>query len=238
MKHVNKNKHPWELSKEYVHMKTKAKQLFKYYKQQNTESSKKAYQLAKINCIKEYNKNKTKYYCKIIENSSGNPFEFYNMVKKRNSNASTIPFKLITNDGVYTGSDRFTKLAESLSKNFGVSTVDFEDTHTSLNNQLQNLYNLNFRDSNSHLWSSFNSNVSIEEIKKYISQINNRKNPGPMNIQPKLLKEGGDNIEISIMNIMNAIIETTNIPKSWKKSYLIPIPKPGNREKVENYRGI
>lgn len=238
MKTIKKNEHPWELSKEYVRMKTLAKRLYKNYRRQSTEASKKAYQLAKIKCIKEYNSNKTKYYSKIIENSNGTPFEFYKLIKKRNKNVSTLPFKLTTKDGVFTGNDRFTKLAESLSKNFGSPTINFENIHTSLNNQLQNLYNINYNDNNVHLWTDFKANVSIEEIKEYISQINNKKNPGPMNIQPRLLKEGDDNINNSMLNIINAIIDTTNIPKSWKKSYLIPIPKPGDREKVENYRGI
>lgn len=159
-------------------------------------------------------------------------------MKKRNKNANTIPFKLITNAGIYTGNDRFTQLAKSLSMNFGNPTIDFEKIHTSLNNQLQNIYNINYSDSNVQLWSTFNANVTTEEIKEHIKLINSNKNPGPMNIHPRLLKEGGDSITISITNIINAIIDTTNIPQSWKKSFLIPIPKPGDREKVENYRGI
>lgn len=75
-------------------------------------------------------------------------------------------------------------------------------------------------------------------MNEQIESLNTRKNPAPMNIHPKLLKESGEMSLISLTNIINAIIDTAIIPKTWTKSFILPIPKPGNREKIENYRGI
>lgn len=202
--------------------------------------SKLTYQAAKLKCIEEfyYNKQKEEYYNKMIDQTKGTPYEFYNLMKKRNKSSNTIPFKLVTNSGDCIGNERYIQLAKSLSANFGTPSIDFAKDQAELDNQLQNIYNINYCRNNVTLWANFNARISTDEMKKQIESLNNRKNPGPMNIHPRLLKESGEMNALSLTNIINAIIDTAIIPKAWKKSILIPIPKPGNRERIENYRDI
>lgn len=97
---------------------------------------------------------------------------------------------------------------------------------------------MNFSSTHMDLWNNVNLNVTSEDTLKILTTIKENKNPGPMQINIKILREGGNTCLDSLTNVLNAIIDTAIIPDNWKTYYIIPIPKPGNPELISNYRGI
>lgn len=61
---------------------------------------------------------------------------------------------------------------------------------------------------------------------------------GPMKISAKMLKENMDITAPIVTRFFNSILQTGSFPKSWLRSYMVPIPKKGKHSDVKNYRGI
>lgn len=138
-----------------------------------------------------------------------------------------------------TGDNRFKEIAKHLSSNFEIHpTIDFAKNKAKLDNQLTDMYNINISPAYDSLWKDFIIRTNEEEVIKLIYSIKYNKNPGPMRLHPRILKEGGPNIVTSITNILNAALESSIIPTEWKKSFMVPIPKQGNPEDIKNYKGI
>jgi sorting nexin-29 len=81
-------------------------------------------------------------------------------------------------------------------------------------------------------------NASLEEIQYAIQTLKNNKSPGDDKISAELLKLRGQNLTKNLHNIIQQIWTKEKIPKDWNESLICPIFKKGNRNKVENYRGI
>ena len=60
----------------------------------------------------------------------------------------------------------------------------------------------------------------------------------PSGISAKMLKSTAASITLSIALLFNKSISTWKIPKAWKVSSVIPIPKGSNPTSVSNYRPI
>lgn len=230
---LNDDIHPWEHNDEYCKTKKLSKKLYKKYIKSNTVNDKKAYINAKINCINIYNRNKKIYYHENISKSIGSPLEFYKLVNKNFKSKNQIPDKMISN----TNECLIVTLARSLSKKFTTPLINLSTNQETLINQLTNIYNTNINSSYNDLWINFSLTTSSSEIEKLIKFINNNKNPGPMGIHPRIIKEEGEDMLKSIENICHKSLKY-NLPRQWKNSFLIPIPKPGNLENVANYRAI
>ncbi|CAH1721690.1 unnamed protein product [Aphis gossypii] len=79
---------------------------------------------------------------------------------------------------------------------------------------------------------------SLEEIQYAIQTLKNNKSPGDDKIAAELLKLGGQNLTKNLHDLIQQIWIKEKIPKEWNESLICPIFKKGNRNKVENYRGI
>ena len=84
------------------------------------------------------------------------------------------------------------------------------------------------------------SNVRITEgmVKKKILKLNVNKSTGPDEIHPQLLKELVEYVSEPIAFIFNKSMEGGSLPNDWKRAYVSPIFKKGNRNVAENYRPI
>jgi hypothetical protein len=78
----------------------------------------------------------------------------------------------------------------------------------------------------------------LVEINKTIKHLKNNKAAGPDNIVPELLKCNVTAISKVLKPVLEKIWETEKIPDAWKKSFIIKIPKKGNRTCCHNWRGI
>jgi len=81
-------------------------------------------------------------------------------------------------------------------------------------------------------------NPSLEEIHYAIQTLKNNKSPGDDKIAAKLLKLRGQSLTKNLHNLIQQIWIKKKAPKDWNESLICPIFKKGNRNKVENYRGI
>ena len=78
------------------------------------------------------------------------------------------------------------------------------------------------------------------EVARALNKLKNGKAPGSSNILPEMLKAGCRDREFleMIANFIHAIWEEKRVPKEWVDAVLIPIPKKGNLQICDNWRGI
>jgi hypothetical protein len=93
----------------------------------------------------------------------------------------------------------------------------------------------------SYIENQFNiSNIILtpEDIYKNLISINCNKGAGPDEIPPVFYKNCAENLVAPLSILFNKSLMSGIFPNIWKKSYLTPIFKSGERNNVSNYRGI
>ena len=80
--------------------------------------------------------------------------------------------------------------------------------------------------------------VSVVGVEKMLQQINPSKATGPDNISPRVLKEAASEIAPVLTKLFQTSLDTGVIPSDWKRAYVTPIFKKGERYRAENYRPI
>ena len=77
-----------------------------------------------------------------------------------------------------------------------------------------------------------------DEVVKVIKKIKNGKTPGKDGLNGELIKYGGHVLHKAIHELIKQIWKNENMPQEWSQGEIIPLYKKGDRQKVENYRGI
>jgi hypothetical protein len=81
--------------------------------------------------------------------------------------------------------------------------------------------------------------ITMEEIIRAIRSLKNRKAAGSCGIVPEMVKEGGEGMDRSLLQLFRRVWETGGVPEDWKKAIVVPIFKnKGSKEECGNYRGI
>jgi hypothetical protein len=76
---------------------------------------------------------------------------------------------------------------------------------------------------------------SVSEIEKCINKLKMKKSAGPDHV----CKQFSSIVTCKFMvKLFNLILDAGNYPSSWRKSFIIPIHKSGNKHDLNNYRGI
>lgn len=81
-------------------------------------------------------------------------------------------------------------------------------------------------------------NITQQEVYKAITELKNRKVPGPDNIPNEMLKYGGPKIEEELTILFQKMISTGEILKEWRRSIRTSIFKKRNKRNLQNYRTI
>lgn len=76
------------------------------------------------------------------------------------------------------------------------------------------------------------------EVTSAIAALKNRKAPGPDEITAEILKTLGDAGIDMLHNICNGVWTTTEWPRDWTKSVILPLHKKGSTKKCDNYRTL
>lgn len=84
------------------------------------------------------------------------------------------------------------------------------------------------------------NNVEITQslVKKYLTRLNANKGSGPDGIHPLFLKTCSKQLAAPVAHLFRLSMSTGVMPDVWKKSYVVPIFKSGDKHDVRNYRGI
>lgn len=80
--------------------------------------------------------------------------------------------------------------------------------------------------------------INVEIIEKTIRSLKNRKSPGPGRINAELIKNGTSKLFRIITTTINKCISEELPPREWKMGWITSRHKKGDRQKLENYRGI
>ncbi|CAH8665722.1 unnamed protein product, partial [Schistosoma curassoni] len=79
---------------------------------------------------------------------------------------------------------------------------------------------------------------TTEEIRMAVRQIKNGKAAGPDNIPAEALKSDIEVTTSMLYLLFRKICEEEQVPMDWKEGHFVKIPKKGDLNKCENYRGI
>ena len=83
----------------------------------------------------------------------------------------------------------------------------------------------------------FNS-PSDETLIKVIKDINVNKPSGLVNISTRVMKNAFLTLPFHLKHIIDCVIESSKYPDSWKVATVTPLPKEGDKSKVNTYRPI
>lgn len=135
------------------------------------------------------------------------------------------------------------------------STMKLNDSSSCIPQDISNLFAIHFQNSYSVEKSiPFNPNdftfleyrtelisrmfLTHDEILTAILKLNSNKGPGPDKIHPSFLINCAYEISTPLLHIFNLSLNSGKFPQNWKYSFLSPIFKSGNRNNIQNYRGI
>ena len=83
-----------------------------------------------------------------------------------------------------------------------------------------------------------NKEITQGEIRNVLKNLKTKKSMGNDNIKNEMLKNGGEGTINILTNMFNKNFKTEVIPEKWKYSEIIMLHKKGDKEKLENKRGI
>ncbi len=80
--------------------------------------------------------------------------------------------------------------------------------------------------------------IRMDELVKAIAKMRNGKATGVDEIPAEFIKHSGPNFRNKLLEIFNMVRQAEYTPKSWRDSRMRMIPKSGDKENLNNYRGI
>ena len=82
------------------------------------------------------------------------------------------------------------------------------------------------------------SQLTREEIEQAVKKLQNGKAAGEDEIVAEMLKNGGEVVIDWLLEILQEVWRTKQLPSEWKKSILVPVHKKKDRKICDNNRGI
>ena len=82
------------------------------------------------------------------------------------------------------------------------------------------------------------SQLTSEEVEQAVKKLQNGKAAGEDEIVAEMLKSGGEVMIDWLLEILQEVWRTKQLPSEWKKSILVPVHKKKDRKVCDNYRGI
>ena len=79
---------------------------------------------------------------------------------------------------------------------------------------------------------------SMEEIIRSLKRVRNGKAPGIHNIQAEVLKVDIETMASALHHVFTKIWNEEVIPVDWQRGVIVKLPKKGNLEVCENWRGV
>ena len=80
--------------------------------------------------------------------------------------------------------------------------------------------------------------VTREEVERAVRKLQNRKAAGEDDIVAELLKSGEEAMIDWLLEILQEVWKTKQVPSEWKKVVQVPLHKKNDQKLCDNYRGI
>lgn len=80
--------------------------------------------------------------------------------------------------------------------------------------------------------------ISHDIVEKYLNRINVSKGSGPDGLHPFFIKTCSKQLSHPVFLLFKTSLTTGIMPRAWKKSFVVPIHKSGDKHNARNYRGI
>ena len=80
--------------------------------------------------------------------------------------------------------------------------------------------------------------ISLSDVFNHISLLKSSCNPGPDGVPSIVLKNCKFSLCLPLFILFQTSLSEGVFPQLWKNSYVIPIFKSGQRNNVDNYRGV
>ena len=84
----------------------------------------------------------------------------------------------------------------------------------------------------------YDINITQEDVENVLKELDPSKATGPDLMNPKLLKEGAEQLSNPLSKLFNKSVVTGKYPSLWKKANIIPIFKKGDKNSPSNYRPV
>ena len=83
-----------------------------------------------------------------------------------------------------------------------------------------------------------NINVTINDVRDILLNLNPSKASGPDMVSCKMLKETAHSIAPSLTRLISLSLSNKKVPQGWKEANVVPVHKKGNKSDCNNYRPI
>ena len=195
---------------------------FKMYKKYRTQENFNAYAKARNQVKWALRKAQKEKEIKIARYIKTDPKKFYAYVSSKTKPRETVA-NLLQKDGSLTKCD--SEKAEVLN-NFFTSVFTLEDSSNIPSFPQRTPKTLSTLD------------ISVDNMKNKLKQLNTSKSAGPDNMHPRLLKELAEVIALPLKLLFDKTLKEGKIPAAWKKAEVKPIFKKGSKNDPGNYRPV
>lgn len=176
---------------------------------------------------KRYNKLRYRQYVHKTQcDLKRNPKKFWSFVKTKYKE-NGLPSSMVYGSRVASNSEeKCTLFAEHFASVFNKPDVQNDIDPACLDAVPSNLVSVDTFD------------VTGSMLRKTIAKLKSSFVAGPDGIPAAVIKRCGSMLEVPLLKIFNMSMTEATFPEEWKKSYMFPVFKKGEKRRVENYRGI
>lgn len=234
---VNKS-HPFLRNKTYEKLRKERDRIKNINRGMPTPDNKKWLNEANVKLYQKFNELKENYFANLINEMGDDRKNFYAYLKVKKKENTCMPQHMVQGNQHFEGDERFTALNKHFISAYTIDSHPLPSNNIELKREVENIYNREYSQNFQYLWEHANVNFMEEEITDKINHLKINSDCGPMLIENEVLKRGGEKIAPALARIFNLLIKDGSFPEEWKKSFLIPIPKPGKSNEISNYRGV
>ncbi|MEW8542639.1 MAG: reverse transcriptase family protein, partial [Candidatus Thiodiazotropha sp.] len=224
---IRPNEYPW-INGMIRKLIRKRKRLYRRAKRSNVQQVWQNFKKIRNTVIREIRKSKQEYFNKLSDQLNAekiNPKLFWKISKQLlnlDISTSSVPPLNVNGDILESDLDKATALNSFFAAQ---STVDDSNAF---------LPAVGFTDH--PLLNSIT--ITNQEVLDVLHSLNISKSCGPDLINPRLLKEGAQYLQIPLTYIFNSSLRQCQFPNAWKKANVTPIHKKNDKTLPNNYRPI
>lgn len=242
---VNKTKrktvsdaHPWSGNQVLRRLRKERDKIKSSYKSNPTQETKLKLTTANIKVYEKYNEAKNRYFARMIEQMGDTRRNFYEYMRKKKIQKTNLPDVMMCNGIKIEAQMRFSAMNDHFKQAYSIDTAPLPSDRINLELEVNRLYDSEYRNLHQNLWEEVNCEISANDVIQKINALKKNSDPGPMQIFNYLLQACPEKVAIACSKIFTLLLKNGTFPDSWKSGFIIPIPKQGKPQNINNYRGV